>query len=253
VWVPAVAVQILHVGKCGGTAIRHAIREARAAAGGRLDSPWGPIWARQGHRYKLSDVPEGDKAVFVLRDPATRFVSGFYSRLRKGRPRHFREWSDEERRAFDWFTTPEALAEALAARGEERKRAEFAMRTIRQVRRPMTQWTGSPEYLLANLDKVLYIARQETLDDDWANIKELLGLPPTLTLPQDEVGAHRTVYPREQRIGERGLAALRDWFEDDYRLLEIAEDFRAGRAPAPARGLTTGARRVARRLRQTLS
>ena len=49
------------------------------------------------------------KAVFALRDPLTRFISGFYSGLRKGAPRYDIGWSKGEKRAFSWFSTPQEL------------------------------------------------------------------------------------------------------------------------------------------------
>jgi Sulfotransferase family len=232
------AVHVIHVGKAGGTVLRHTLRKAKAASGGVLLSQWGPIWAHKGHRYALRDVPRNDKAIFSLRDPITRYISGFYSRQRKGQPRLFREWSDEERQSFEWFQTPEELADALAQPpGVQRRRAEYAMRSIRHVSRPMTHWTGTPAYLRRNLGKVLYIARQETLADDWERIKELLGLPPDLMLLSDPVAANRTEYPRETVMSTEGAAALKRWFAVDYELLEVAEDFRQGRAPRSRRAL----------------
>jgi Sulfotransferase family len=242
------AVHFIHISKAGGTALRHAVREARIEAGGRLVSPWGPVWAQRGHQFKLQDVRDGDKAVITLRDPVSRFRSGFYSRLYQGEPRHHQAWTPEERRAFSWFPTPGELAEALAAPGgTQRKRARFAMRTIAHLRRHMTDWTAGPAYLYANLDKVLYFARQESLDEDWEKLKELLGIPGGHMLPRDPKRAHRGEYPRDAPISDRGLEALREWYADDYELLEIAEHVRAGRvppAPSTARRITGATRRA---------
>jgi hypothetical protein len=221
-------VHFIHVGKCGGTALRFAVRQAQEEAG-PIESPWGPVSAEPGHKVTLADVPDGDKAVLAFRDPLSRFVSGFYSRLRKGRPRHFREWSDAERKAFGWFQTPEELADALGDGWRQRRRAEHAMRSIRQLRRPMTQWAGQPAFFRENLDKVLYVARQETLDEDWARLKELLDIPRDVLLPKDDRGAHRTSYPRDTAIGERGREAIARWYAEDYELIEIADSLRDGR------------------------
>ena len=221
-------VHFIHVGKCGGTALRFAVRQAQGETG-PIESRWGPISAQPGHKFTLADVPEEDKAVLAFRDPVSRFVSGFYSRLRKGRPRHFREWSDDERKAFGWFETPEELAEALGDSWRQRRRAEFAMRSIRQLRRPMTQWAGRPAFFRENLGKILYVARQETLDEDWERLKDLLGIPRDVLLPQDDRGAHRTSYPRDRAISERGREAIARWYAEDYELIEIADGLREGR------------------------
>jgi hypothetical protein len=226
-------VHLLHVSKAGGTSLRAAILEAQELAGGELVSPWGPVWTHRGHAFGLQDVAPDDKAIFALRDPISRFVSGFFSRQRKGAPRHFREWSEAERQAFAWFSSPEELADALAdSNRKARERAEFAMDSIRQLKRPLTKWTGSPRYLRKHLDQVIYIARQETLDEDWERIKELLDLPRSVMLPQDDTAAHRTAYPREIVISERGRAALRKWYAPDLKVLEIAEEVRRSEAGA---------------------
>jgi Sulfotransferase family len=222
-------VHLIHIGKCGGTALRFAVRQAQSETGGQIESAWGPLSAQPGHKLTLADVPDGDKAVLAFRDPVSRFVSGFYSRLRKGRPRHFHEWSYGERKAFGWFTTPEELADALGDGFRQRGRAKFAMRSIFHLRLPMTQWAGQPVFFRENLEKVLYVARQETLDDDWERLKELLDIPRHVLLPHDDRGAHRTSYPRDTAIGDRGREAIARWYAQDYELIEIADGLREGR------------------------
>jgi len=95
----------------------------------------------------------------------------------------------------------------------------------------MTYWLGSAAYLYLNRGKVLYVARQESLEDDWERIKELLGIPHEQMLPVDDIAAHRASYTGDMSIGEEGLLALRRWYAEDYRLLEIAEALRQGREP----------------------
>jgi hypothetical protein len=226
-----VPVHLIHVSKSGGSALRFAIREARKKAGGQLETEWGPVWGHD-HRFRMIHVERGDKVIFALRDPATRFVSGFYSRLRKGAPRYDLGWSAAEQQAFEWFKTPQALADALAGADEEtRRRAVFAMGAIVHVNRPMTRWLGSPAYLYRNLDKVLYVARQESLAEDFEQIKEILDLPREQMLPDDDIIAHRTAYPDDRTLSEQGLRALQLWYAADYELLEIGDAVRAGREP----------------------
>jgi hypothetical protein len=207
------------------------MRAARVKAGGKLVTPWGKVEGHD-HGFRLSDVRGDDKAVFAVRDPISRFLSSYYSRFRKGAPRYFIEWTPAESKAFRWFDTPQALADALAEpSGKQRERAEFAMKSIRHVNRPMTEWLGSPRSFRRNIGKVLYIARQETLAEDWERLKELLDFPRDQMLPDDPLTAHRTEYDRNVEFSDEGRAALRAWYADDYELLAIAEDFRSGRMP----------------------
>jgi sulfotransferase famil protein len=225
------AVHIIHIPKSGGSAIRFALREARAKAGGELNSRWGPVWGHD-HRFRMVHLEPADMAVFALRDPVSRFISSFYSRLRQGKPRYDLKWTPQERRSFQWFQTPRELADALAEpKGEEHKHAVYAMRWIRHVNRPMTRWLGSPASLYLNRDKVLYVARQESLDDDWERLKELLELPREQVLPKDDIISHRTSYTGDTSISEAGLLALRRWYADDYQVLDFADALRDGREP----------------------
>lgn len=220
------AVHFIHVSKTGGTALRHAIRAARLTAGGQLISPWGEVWGHD-HRFRLRDVGADDMAVIPLRDPVTRFVSSFYSRLRRGAPRHFVDWTAGEGQSFEWFPTPQALADALAEpSGELRERAEFAMNKIGHVQWPMTYWTGTSKYVREHMENVLYMPRQETLNDDWERLKELLDLPRNQMLPEDAVLAHRSPHTGKREISPRGVRALREWYADDYALLDLCENVR---------------------------
>ena len=108
------------------------------------------------------------------------------------------------------------------------------MQSIRHLNRPMTFWTGKPSYLERNLDRVLYVARQETLSEDWEKLKELLDLPRGLALTKDEVIAHKTEYTGDRTLSEKGTAAVRAWYADDYKVLAIGDKVRAGTArPGP--------------------
>jgi hypothetical protein len=70
------------------------------------------------HRVRLKDVPEGDHVIFFLRDPLSRFVSGFYEGQRRGYPRYLRSWTPDEKVAFDRFRTPN---QAMRSRRIERR------------------------------------------------------------------------------------------------------------------------------------
>jgi sulfotransferase famil protein len=215
--------------------LRHAIRASRVRAGGRLASPWGRIRGHD-HRFRFADVGSDDMAVITLRDPATRFASGFLSRLRKGAPRYYNEWTENESQSFEWFSSPGALADALAEpSGELRERAEFALRSIRHVRDLMIHWTGDAGYVRERAENVLYVARQETLDADWELLKELLGLPRDQMLPRDPVVAHRSADVLDREISPKGVRALREWYAADYELLELAEELRQNGFPGLCR------------------
>lgn len=203
----------LHIRKTGGIAVKTAL------------APYAKAWKLRLHRHetKLEKIPSGERICFFLRDPVSRFVSGFNSRLRQGRPRLNNVWNEGETQAFANFVTPNALAEALGARQE---RAFEAMAGIRHINQAMTDWIGSPVALERRISDIVWIGRTETLNDDFARIKSKLGLPESIELPADDVAAHRTPPGMETALSEAGRAAIRAWYADDYRLLETVDKLR---------------------------
>jgi hypothetical protein len=222
------AAHFLHVGKTGGTAIKGALRSA-----GLPHTPYGPLRLHR-HRYTLADVPEGHKVFFCLRDPINRYLSGFYSRLRKGQPRFYYEWTTKEATAFEAFPTPQALAGALASDIQKiHRQAVRAMGAIRHVNRPIGYTLGSTDDFLARREDVVFIARQETLGADWPHLKAALGLPPELDLPADPERAHRGGPSEDRSLDEAQRRALTEWYATDYELLDLCERLRRERGWAP--------------------
>ena len=180
----------LHVGKTGGTALKHAIGSAQAATS--VNQARRPYVVRlHGHVVGLRDVPAGERFFFFVRDPVDRFISGFYSRLREGRPRYSARWSEQERDAFEHFGTPDRLASALFATNDrERVSAEIAMKNIAHVRDSYWRWFESEDYFLSRLEDLFFIGFQARFSQDFEILKSRLQLPKELMLPTDEVQSH---------------------------------------------------------------
>jgi hypothetical protein len=216
------ALHFIHVGKTGGTAIKRTLRQA-----GLPETPFGPVEVHQGHRFRLRDIGPEDHAMFSVRDPIALFLSAFYSRLRKGQPRYYFEWTKAEAEAFATFPTPQSLASALASGDPAlRSSAERAMRGIRHMN-ALRRGLGSAANVRRRQAQIVYIARQETLDSDWPRIRSLLELPDGAVLPQDPRASHRRDPSLETNLDEGARAALRDWYADEYRLVELCERIRA--------------------------
>jgi hypothetical protein len=209
----AVRVHLLHIGKTGGTVLKHALeahpRTSRFAI------------VLHDHGTRLRDVPEGEKVVFFLRDPLTRFVSGFYSRQRKGRPRHDSPWSRGERAAFERFRSPSELAIALSSPdATAQAHARRAMWAIHHLRSTLI-WLESERCLASRLPDIFYIGFQETLNEDFERLKQKLGLPAGLLLSDDEVVAHKNPAHLDYRLGDLAVTNLRAWYRADQRMLDF--------------------------------
>jgi hypothetical protein len=209
----------LHVSKTGGTAIKHVLKAYRVTSGHAI--------VLHGHRFTLREMQNGDKAVFCLRSPTSRFVSGFYSRQRQGQPRYFEPWKPDEKIAFAQFQTPNQLALALSSVDDaERLRAEKAMHSIAHVNNGYAKWFESEEYLLSRLPDIFFIGFQETLAEDFETLKSKLGLPSTLKLPTDDITAHRNPEHLDKKLDKQAIENLNRWYADDFRFVALCQKIR---------------------------
>lgn len=227
------SIHFLHIGKTGGTAIKHVLAP--------LCQQW-PRLQLHAHPTRLQDVPVGQAVFFFLRDPVARFVSGFYSRQRKGQPRYNSSWSTAEAQAFARFDSANALALALSASDPaECNAAHAAMAAIQHVRDSYWYWLGSPDALWQRRHDVLLIGQQEHLADDVRILGQLLGLP-LCALPTDPVQAHRHPGPLPPPLQPQARLNLQAWYAADYAALatcrQLAQELRLPGSLARATGAT---------------
>jgi glycosyltransferase involved in cell wall biosynthesis len=208
---------VLHIGKTGGTALKHVLTESQTASRYQL--------LFRGHDVTLADVPEGERFMFLIRDPLSRFVSAFNGRLREDRPRYHYPWREEERIAFAIFKTPDQLAVALSSSDEaERDQAEQAMRGIGHVNTPYTFWFPDESAFRARLPDVFFIGLQDRLDEDFELLKRKLQLPPDANLPRDETIAHKTPSGFQDQLSELGRANLERWYARDVAFVQLCRE-----------------------------
>ena len=209
-------VHLLHIGKTGGTAVKHALSP-------HLDLPRWAVFL-SGHSVTLKSVPPGEKVVFFTRDPIKRFVSAFFSRQRQGLPRHHLPWTEEEAAFFKEFETPSQLGEGLSSSDDAaRARAQAAMKSIRHIRSSYWEWFGDESYFASRTADILFVGRQETLSQDFEFLKTVLELPASLSLPTDEVQAHRNPTNLNKKLSETAVANLQEWYARDYEFLALCQ------------------------------
>ena len=206
----------LHIGKTAGSAVRVALNKAAAHS-----FAYRLFWHDETLETAWQKAP-GLPLVFFVRDPVSRFVSGFNSRLRSGRPAGERLWSAEEAIAFRWFPTANDLAEALASKDARMISASrFAMAAIPHVRRPLVGYLRSREYLDRHAAQLLYVGVFEDMPASIAGLTRALGLPPGgLALPIDEVAAHRTPAGLATNLSPTARAAVEEWYAPDFELYQ---------------------------------
>jgi len=210
---PREPLYVLHVGKTGGTALSQVLVEHADVARYR------PVFG--GHELTLADIPVGERFMFFIRDPLSRFVSAFNSRLREGRPRYHYPWRDEEKVAFARFKTPDALATALSAEAEPlRLEANAAMHGIGHLNTRYSFWFGDEHTFRRRVEDVFFIGFQERLGADFDLLKTKLGLPVDARLPQGDA-AHRAPEGSNTGLGDVARANLRRWYADDIAFYEL--------------------------------
>jgi hypothetical protein len=216
---PDVPIHFLHIGKTGGTAIAEALSPVAERFGIMLHA----------HDTKLSDIPHGHRVFFFVRHPISRFVSGFFSRLRHGAPRYNYEWSEAEKKAFDRFQKANDLAEALSAVDPETLvHAREAMRGIQHVNSHYSDWFSGEQELVDRLSSIILVGLQESLCADFEQLKLRLKLPKKLSLPEDDVRAHRTPQDFDRRLTPLAERNLCEWYAEDIRFYEHCLQLRGG-------------------------
>lgn len=210
-------VHFLHLRKTGGTALKHALTPHQVTPGHMLYF--------HPHRITLRQIPLGDQILFVTRDPVSRYVSGFLSRLRQGAPSHDVPWRGDEEWAFSRFPSPNALALALNPRHPAHDDARRAMHAISHIRFGYWEWFGDEAALEARQDDILFIGRLENFAADFEALKKPLGLPPTLLLPADARGSNRS--SSAPSLEPEAVEWVQRWYARDYDFLDFCEDWRA--------------------------
>jgi hypothetical protein len=222
---------LLHIGKTGGTYTQHVIAQVAEASRTVICLP---------HRYSLAmalaEWPERS-VVFGLRSPDRIFVSGFYSRMRQGQPRHELPWSAAERAAFAAFTTPNQLAEGLSAEClDTRSAAESAMSSIMHVKNGLRAYLESAAFVRSAAPRIAFILRQEALDRDLRQFLSRLipgGFDPP---PVDEITRHANPAHLDTHLSERASINIAEWYRVDFQIyrqcLEMAASLRDRWSPS---------------------
>ena len=161
------------------------------------------------------------RAIFFVRDPISKFVSGFYSRLRQGQPRYHYPWSSGEKRAFKRFQHPNDLAEALSHINPfKRYMAMSAMKSIGHVRHSLLDFLGSPTFLQHASERIAFIGHQPEFIIDVEYLRSLLMLDSDIAAPNDEMRAHRNPSDADKFLSEKAIRNLKKWYKIDFEIYE---------------------------------
>lgn len=205
---------ILHIGKTAGTALKAVVAQHKAAC---PDAPI-EVFKHDTSFPRLCTTHPDSGVVFFVRDPVERFVSGFNSRLRFGRPRYNNPWSESERQSFLRFPTANALGESLAPDDENWPAAQHAMHSIYHARFDLVHYLHSAEFLEAEKSRIIFIGTTETFDADLPLLQDGLDIDRAIMAPTDAISAHRNPDGQRRDLSSQAKTNLRRWYTRDYEI-----------------------------------
>lgn len=211
----------LHIGKAGGNSIKFAFENGLEPSDGceNADHPRIKTW---GHKYKLAFFADDAEYIVNVRDPVSRFNSGFYSRKRMGKPKKDVPHTLFERVAFRNFSHANELAEALSDPSVLRRmNAAIAMTTIGHVGELLCSW-----FTVKSLQKhpPFAVLELETLEACMNDLARKLGVD-GFQLPKDEFHSHANDYRETVPLSDRARANLELWYAEDYKIYRYLTAF----------------------------
>jgi hypothetical protein len=145
------------------------------------------VMVRRTHQTGLRDLPANARYFFSIRDPISRFVSGFYSRKVQNRPSRFAAWTQGEELTFGLYDHAAQLAEDLFERGVAGRRALEAMCSLGHAPSQIS-WFNEGGCFLTYRPPV-WIIRQEHFDTDLAEFLRRAKL--SIEVPEGRAGPCR--------------------------------------------------------------
>ncbi len=164
------------------------------------------------------------KVAFFFRNPADRFVSGFLSRLRQGRPTYNVNWTNGEAIAFSYFDHPNKLAEALFSDSErEKSAARYAFSQIFHLKQNYAHYLISRNFLEHEFrsGNIVVCCETHKLDDKIDKVLEILGVENV-----SSVGGSKNRNPEEvhTELSKKANLNLKKFWSTEYEIYETCKE-----------------------------
>jgi hypothetical protein len=218
-------IHFLHIGKNAGTQIKSLCDQLNTLQG-RSSAGFREL-IKHGHSTVLAALPKGAQYFFSIREPVSRFKSGFYSRKRKGQPRLYAEWTQHEEAAFSDFPEANDLAESLFEGGALGAAAFRAIKSIRHTAQNQSDWFCTMGNFLRT-NPPIWIIRQEHFASDFQVLLRRAAFDidvNELTISANPKTAHTFDYTGVPELSGKAVENLQIWYAQDIQFYAACEEW----------------------------
>ena len=217
--VPIKHLDFMHIGKCAGNQIESLLTQ--------ISNQSDFTFTFHQHEIKLRHLDSAVPYFFSIRNPISRFFSGFYSRKRKGQPKFYNPWTSHEEKSFQYFPHANNLAESLFDHDLEGRLARNAITTIGHLRNHQIDWfEGQGEFL--DLHPPVGIIRVEHFDRDLDKLLSKLDLDFSnneIIISNNPIVMHKNDYSNAEPLSKKAKENLQQWYLRDFFFYATCEDW----------------------------
>lgn len=213
-------IHFLHIGKTAGTQIKFICEQINISKSIKI--------IKHGHKTNLIDLPKNEDYFFSIRDPISRFKSGFYSRKRKGQPRNYCEWSKNEKIAFTAFEHANDLAERLYDLDDRGNQARKAINSISHCAKKQVEWFAGTNNFLS-FRSPIWIIEQENFLVDVEILLKKVDFQEKIKITTNPLEAHVNDYQNTPNLSEKAKENLRRWYKQDFEFYLKCKKWKIGR------------------------
>jgi hypothetical protein len=177
------------------------------------------------HDLKKRHINLNQKYFFSIRSPINRFVSGFYSRKKKGQPRIYKEWSAEEKIAFKKFKSANQLAESLFLKNKKGQDAIRAIQSIEHCNSDQIDWFSGSDFFGNN--PPLSIIRHEFFEHDIILLCKKLNIKKEILKKikkEIKIKEHYNNYNKIKPLSKKAIFNLKKWYVKDVYFYKYCND-----------------------------
>lgn len=206
----------LHIPKTGGSGV-NALGRSLQEHGFKSPCVFSHGWKMEEVLKHFPDI----KISFVLRDPLSRMISGFNSRLRQGRPTYNNIWTPAEAAAFNLFPSVGHLLDAMLAEDEFSKSAvAYTMRNVTHLRWNYGFYFKNTDTVRSNRSSFELIGTMDNMDGFIKGYTAMAGAPESTAAELYEKRHEAKVRSEDElgRFSEEDISRIRDFLGKDYRI-----------------------------------